>query len=160
MLAPGQRPHRLLLFTAIGLSLLLVLLQMTNKGFQPESLFLVPLVVIAWAIPITLTLFWILYLLTKKFMYSKVLAWTHVLFTVFTAVFLLIVLYSGFDPWNPLAHRYYDTGAFDNQRIIGWVVRIVFVVLISGQGIYVVNVLRGLFIRYKNRLQIEQLTRP
>ena len=74
-----ERPYRLLLFTAIALSLALVFLSIAYLDFQDIAMFSVPLAIMVWIIPSLLIFFWLLYLPTKRFLYSTTITWTRFL---------------------------------------------------------------------------------
>jgi len=135
-----ERPYRLLLFTAIALSLALVFLPITHMDFQDKTMFRVPLAIIVWIIPWLLIFFWLLYLPTRRFLYSITITWTHVLITVSTTILIVIILYIVFTPLQPTSHR---------QELIGNATRIVFIIFVCGQCTYLANILLGLFTKNK-----------
>jgi hypothetical protein len=132
-----ERPYGLLLFTAIALSLALVFLSIAYIDFQDSGMFGVPLTIMVWIIPSLLIFFWLLYLPTKRFLYSTTFTWTHILVTVSTTIILVIVLCIVFTPLLPTSHGY--------PELIGDVIRIVFIMFTIGQCTYLANVLLGLF---------------
>src|SRR5687767_4799725 len=114
-----ESPFGLLLFTAIALSLALGVLSIGHIDFQDKTMFRVPLAIMVWIIPLFLTFFWLLYLPTKRFLYSMTITWTHVLITVSTAILIVIILYVVFTPLQSTSHRYYNTPLIDRQELIG-----------------------------------------
>ena len=90
-----------------------------------------------WIIPSLLIFFWLLYLPTKKFLYSTTFTWTHVLITVSTTILMVTILCIVFIPLQPITPGYIE--------LIGNATRIVFIVFVFGQCAYLVNVLLGLF---------------
>ena len=132
-----ERPYGLLLFTAIALSLALVFLSIAYIDFQDKTMFSVPLAIMVWIIPLFLVFFWLLYLPTKKFLYSITITWTHILVTISTAILIVVVLCVVFIPLQPISSGY--------PELIGNATRIVFVSFVFGQCTYLVNVLLGLF---------------
>jgi hypothetical protein len=132
-----ERPYGLLLFTAIALSLALVFLSIAYIDFQDSGMFGVPLTIMVWIIPSLLIFFWLLYLPTKRFLYSTTFTWTHILVTVSTTIILVIVLCIVFTALLPASHGY--------PELIGDVIRIVFIMFTIGQCTYLANVFLGLF---------------
>ena len=152
MLNFKEQPYKLLLISSFAVSLLLILLPIFGIKFQNENMFLIPLVLILWTIPLFLIFFWLLYLLTKRLLYSKAITWTHIFITIATAVFILTVLYIGINPLQPTARRYYDTSVTDSQKVVSRIINISFIVLICGQSTYIVNILVGLFTKARRIL--------
>ena len=149
MLNIKERPYELLLFTAIAFLFALVFPPIAHIDFQDKTMFSVPLVIIVWIIPLLLISFWLLYLLTKRFLYSMTIAWIHVLITVSATILIVIVLYIGISPLQPTTHSYYDTSLIDRQELIGNAMRILFIIFVCGHFTYLANVLLGLFTKNK-----------
>jgi len=144
-----ERPYRLLLFTAIALALVLGFLPVAHIDFQDKTMFRVPLAIIVFIIPLFLVFFWLLYLLTKRFLYSMTITWTHVLITVSTAILVVIILYIVVTPLQSTPHGYFNTSLIDRPELIGNATRIVFIIFVCGQCIYLANLLLGLFTKEK-----------
>ena len=144
-----ESPYRLLLFTAIALALVLGFLSIAYIDFQDKTMFSVPLAIIVWIIPFFLMFFWLLYLLTKRFLYSMTITWTHVLITVSTAILIVIILYIVFAPLQSTSHSYYNTSLIDRPELIGNATRIVFIIFVCGQCAYLANFLLGIFTKEK-----------
>jgi len=149
MLNIKERPYGLLLFTAIALLSALVFPPIAQMDFQDKTMFSVPLAIIVWIIPSLLIFFWLLYLLTKRFLYSMALMRIHVLITVSATILILIVLYIGINPLQASSHSYYDTSLIDRQELIGNAMRILFAIFVCGQFTYLANVLLGLITKNK-----------
>lgn len=149
MLNIKERPYRLLLFTAIALSFALVFPPIAHIDFQDKTMFSVPLVIIAWIIPLLLISFWLLYLLTKRFLYSIAITWIHVLITVSATILMVIFLYIGINPLQLASHSYYDISLMERQELIGNAMQILFILFICGQFTFLANVLSGLFTKNK-----------
>ena len=132
-----ESPYGLLLFTSIALSVALGFLSIAYIDFQDKTMFSVPLAIMVWIIPSLLIFFWLLYLPTKKFLYSTTITWTHVLITVSTTILIVVVLCIVFIPLEPVSSGY--------QELIGNAIRIVFIMFVFGQCTYLVNFLFGLF---------------
>ena len=136
MLNIRERPYALLLFTAIAFLLALVFLPIARIDLQDTTLFSVPSAVIVWIIPLLLLFFWLLYLLTKRFLYSMTITWIHVLITIFATILLVTVLYIGIVPSQLKNNRH---------ELIGNAIQILSLIFVFGQLTYVANVLLGLF---------------
>ena len=105
-------------------------------------MFSFPLAIIAWIIPLLLVSFWLLYLLTKRFLYSTTITRIHVFTTVATTILIVIVLYMGIHPQQPAS-------LIDRQQLIGNAMQILFIIFVCAQGTYVANVLLGLLQKTK-----------
>ena len=142
MLNIKERPYRLLLFTAIAISPALVFPPIAHIDFQNKTMFSVPLAIIAWIIPLLLISFWLLYLLTKRFLYSTTITRIHVFITFATTVSIVIVLYLGIHPLQ-------SSSSIDRQELIGNAMQILFILFVCAQCIYLTNVLLGLLQKNK-----------
>ena len=142
MLNIKERQYGLLLFTAIALSVTFVLPPFAHIDFQDKTVFGVPLATIVWMIPLLLISFWLLYLLTKRFLYSMAITRIHVLITVATSILIVIILYMGIRPLQPAS-------LINRQQLIGNAMQMLFIVFVCAQYTYVANVLFGLFAKNK-----------
>jgi len=142
MLNIKDRPYQLLLFTAIVLSVAFVFPPMAHIDFQDKTMFSVPLAIIVWLIPLLLIFFWLLYLLTKRFLYSATITRIHVLITVATTMLIVVVLYMGIHPLQPAF-------LIDRQQLIGNAMQILFILFVCAQGTYLANILLGLLQKNK-----------
>ncbi len=141
MLHIKERPHGLLLLVAIVLLIALVFLPLASFDFQDKTIFSVPLDIMVWIIPLLLIILWLLYLLTKRFLYSMTITRIHVGITVCAVLLMVIVLYLGINP-SRLAN--------DRHELIGNVMQILFMLFVGGQFTYLANVLLGLFGKQKS----------
>jgi len=132
MLNIREKPYVLLLITAIALLLVLVLSKI-HIDFQNKSMFSVPLAAIVWIFPLLLTSLWLLYLLTKRFLYSLFITRIHILITISTIILIVIFLYIGI---NPLQSA--------RQELIGNATQILFLIFVCGQFAYLANIILGL----------------
>ena len=135
-----ERPDRLLLFTAIISLFALVFPSLGNIDFQDKTMFSLPLVIMVWTIPLLLIAFWLLYLMTRRFLYSMTIARIHIFITVSATILMVTVLYIGFNP-SQLTN--------DRHQFIGNAMQILFIIFVCGQFAYLANVLLGLFRRHK-----------
>ncbi len=140
MLNIKEKPYGLLLLAAIGLSLTFVLLPTTRIDIENITILSVPALGITWVIPLLLLFFWLLYILTKKFLYSKAITWIHVMITVIATILIVTVLYIGINPSQVANDRY---------ELIGNAIQILSILFIVGQLAYLVNVLMGFLGKYK-----------
>ncbi len=147
-----QRPYNLLLLTAILLFIGGQFSLSTPIDFHlHDTYFVFPLTYIIWFPTIILFIFWLLYLATKRFLFSQGLMWTHIILTVITSIFILILPYLGTYSYGGLGgmpRRYYDYGEFNIFKIFSnWtnIVVSAFFVLITGQLIYFINLFTGLY---------------
>lgn len=130
-----ENPFVLLLFTAIVLLFALALRPITNVDFQGKVMLGIPLDSMVWIIPLFLVSFWLLYLATKKFLYSVTVTWINVLTTVITTLLIVAVLYIGTNP---------SPDARGRHELIGNAMQILTLLLVFGQIIYIVNVGLGI----------------
>lgn len=131
-------PYGLLLFTAIVLLVALFFSPLTNVNFQDITMFGVHLAVMVWMIPLILVSFWVLYLLTRKFLYSMTITRIHIFVTVSAIVLMVCVAYIGIDA---------SAGATDRYVWIGNTMQFLTLIFAVSQLAYVANVLLGLFNR-------------
>lgn len=151
MLSFKEKPYGLLLFTAIALMLAVVFAPIANMNFLDKTMFNVPMAIIVWIVPLLLIFFWLIYLLTKRFLYSMSITWIHVLITVSTTILTVIVLYIGINATQATSQNYNDTSLINRQQLIGNTMRILFIIFVCGQCIYLANILLGFL---KNNKQI------
>jgi hypothetical protein len=135
-----KEPFALLLLTTIILLFLLALRPIFNVDFQDKVMFGVPLGNMVWIVPCFLLSFWLLYLATEKFLYSKAATWIHVIATIVSTLFMVSVLYMGINP---------TLKNLEQHALIGYMIKIVTLLFVAGQITYVGNVLFGLIRRKK-----------
>jgi len=141
MLKINERPYVLLLFTAIILFFTRAFAPLAKIEYTDITLFSIPVAKIGWIIPFLLTTIWLIYLLTRRFLYSRIISWIHVLITVTTIILIVVLFFIGINPNQP--------GSVDRQELIGNVSRIVFIIFVCGQSLYIFNFLLGLFTKDK-----------
>ncbi len=145
MLNIKERPYVMLLITAVVVFFTLVFSKIAHVDFQDKTMFSVPLPILAWIIPLLLASFWLLYLLTRRFLYSMTITRIHILITVSTTILILILLFIGINPLQSTTHNEFDTSLVDRQELIGNSMQILFLIFVCGQFTYLANVLLGLF---------------
>lgn len=137
-----KNPFVLLLATTFVLLLALAFRPVANIDFQDKTIFSAPLNAMIWAIPLLLMSFWLIYLLTKNFLYSATFTWAHVLLTIITTLLILTVLYIGIEPSQYTSERH---------ELIGNAMQMLSLVFVFVQLIYLANVSLGLMARYKTK---------
>jgi hypothetical protein len=134
-----ESPYGLLPFTAL-LLIAFVSTAFAGIDLQDRIMFTLPLTLVVWTIPMFLIVLWLLYLVTKGFLYSKSFTTIHVLVTVLSIIFIVTILYIGINPSQAVTERH---------EFIGHAIQILVMLFVGGQFIYVVNVLLGIFRRQK-----------
>lgn len=131
-----ENPFVLLLFTTITLLFAFAFRPIANVSFQDKVAFGIPLDNIIWIIPSFLLSFWLLYLATKKFLYSVTATWVHVITTVIPTILIVSVLYIGIDPSSYI---------INSHDLVGNTIHILTLIFIVGQLIYLANVGLGIW---------------
>jgi hypothetical protein len=93
---------------------------------------------------------WTLYLITDKILYSKALTWTHVIITVLTLAFVILILFFANDLYHPTPPRYYDYNnwnSFKAYDMYNNTIANIIAILLIGQIIFIVNLIAGLLKR-------------
>jgi len=137
----NERPYVLLYLAAIILLIARILAPLLNIEYSEITLFSVSLTRMGWIIPFLLTILWLVYLLTTRFLYSRTISWIHVLLTVTTTILILIVFIIGINPNK--------TGSIERVDLIGNAMQILFLVFVCSQFIFLANILIGFFIKEK-----------
>jgi hypothetical protein len=135
-----KEPFALLLFTTIILLFILALRPISNVNFHDKVMFGVPLNNMVWIIPCFLISLWLLYLATKKFLYSATATWIHVIATIVSTFLIVSVLYIGINPTPAISEQH---------ELIGKIIQIVTLLFVVGQIAFIGNVLFGLIRRQK-----------
>jgi hypothetical protein len=129
-----KKPEQLLLFTAIALLFILIFFPIAKLDFQDVKLFSVPVKTIFWIIPLFHIFLWVLYLLTKKFLYSIAGTWIHTIITFLVTILILTFLFVGISPSQRIT---------ENHETIGNVIQILFIIFVFVQLFFVANILLG-----------------
>ena len=135
-----KEPFALLLFTTIILLFVLALRPISNFDFQDKEMFGVPLNNMVWIIPSFLISFWLLYIATKKYLYSKTATWVHVIATIASTLLIISILYIGINPTQTISEQH---------ELVGSIIQIVTLLFIVGQMTYIGNVIFGLLRKHK-----------
>ena len=118
-----------------------------------DTYYVFPLAFLIWFPAIILFLFWLLYLATKRFLYSKRLMWIHIILSVVISLFILTLPYLSTYSYGEVAgspRRYYDYGELNNFKIFGNFTNMIvlaFLILVLGQLIYFINLIVGIYKR-------------
>jgi cytochrome c oxidase subunit I len=151
-----KRPYNLLLLTAV--IILIASFFTFNHTIDihfNDTYFIIATKLSFWIIIILLLIFWILYLLAKSILFSKVLTWINVILLVVTSIFFVAICFYSNYFYVGLAgmpRRYYDynswnTLTFYNNLTKGVLVTILLDIL--GLIIFIINLVLGLFKKYK-----------
>lgn len=130
----NKKPEYLLLVASLVFFLSSAFFLTAEIDFQKIKMFSVPIKTMFWIIPFYHSFLWLLYLLTKKFLYSITMTWIHVLATVFTTVLIIIILFSSINPSRITNDRY---------ELIGNATQSLFLIFVFAQLIFVANILLG-----------------
>lgn len=136
-----ESPYGLLLISAFALLVALVVPPVAKIDLRNMSMFSLPALVVVWMIPGVLIIFWLLYLLTKRILYSRIITWVHVLMTVSVTLIMVAVLYIGIAPSVNVANNY---------ELVGNAIQILFILFVFGQLIFLANILLGLLLKKNN----------
>lgn len=114
-----------------------------------DTYFIVPVTLLIWLPAIISILFWVLYLLTNRFLFSKALTWIHIVLTIICSILILalpfLLTYSIVDLDAP--RRYNDYDGSNRFKFFGSLVSItsiMILILLFGQVTYFVNLIIGL----------------
>ena len=135
-----KEPFALLLLTTFVLLFVLAIRPLSNIYFRDKVMFGISLDNVIWIIPGFLITCWLVYLATRKILYSILATWIHVITTVVSTLLLVTILYMGINP-TPLISV--------SQELVGNLIQLVTLLFISGQFIYLGNLILGLINRNK-----------
>lgn len=131
-----KEPFALLLLTTIILLFVLALRPISNVDSQDKVVFGVPLDNVVWIIPCFLISLWLLYLATKKFLYSTTATWVHVIATVASTLLIVSIVYIGINSTQTIS---------EHHELVGNIIQIMTLLFIAGQLTYIGNLILGLF---------------
>ena len=135
-----KSPYELLLLAAFALMLVIIFSPVNDPGLQIKTMFSVPLETMIWVIPVLLITVWLLYLLTRKFLYLATLSRVHIFTTVFATILMMTVILIGTNPTPSFTKRY---------ELIGNAVQLSTLLFLSVQLIYFGNIVSGLLLKNK-----------
>jgi hypothetical protein len=147
-----NKPHYLLIFFVLLLFIVALFSLLLDIEFPfQDSYHAFPVTYFFWITNITLLLSWLIYLLTARFLFSKVLMWLHIMLTLLCFIFIFCYPYLTSEFGKGLAgmpRRYYDYSDFSFFELFcyfAYPVKIAFIVLMVAQLIYLVNLSLGLY---------------
>ena len=151
-----KRPYHLLLLTAILLFIATFFVNNQSLDMRlHDTYFIISFPHLFWQIIILLLIFWMLYLFTKRILFSKVLTWTHIVLLVLTSISLAgILFYSNFQGIAGPTRRYYDFSNWETMAQPNGLARGIMVILLAiflGVIIYIINLFAGLIKRFRGR---------
>ena len=135
-----KEPFALLLPTSIILLFALALRPISNIDFQNKVMFGIPMDIMVWITPCFLIFLWLLYLTTKKILYSTTATWVHVIITVVSTLLIVSVISIGINPTTTIS---------EHHEMVGNIIQILTLLFLAGQLTYVGNLIWGLFRRQK-----------
>jgi cytochrome c oxidase subunit I len=147
-----HKPYNLFLLTSI--LLLIVGLFSFNTQIDihlHDTYFVFPLAFLVWVPSIILFAFWVLYLMTKQFLFSKRLMWTHIILTIVTSFLIFILPYLTTYAYGGVAgipRRYYDYEELDKFKMLSNFTNITattFILFLLSQLTYCTNLFIGLY---------------
>jgi cytochrome c oxidase subunit I len=145
-----QRPHNLLAWTGLFFFLFsfLVRTDSTIDIHFHDTYFVMAQSHLFWLLAALSMFVWLVYLLTNRFLLSKVFTWTHVIITIFTLVLFASTFYTGDSFISLKPKRYNDFSNWNSfsafnpyLKIVGTIIAI----LLLGQLIFFANFIAGIF---------------
>ena len=145
-----QRPYHLLLGAAVLPALASFFISTQNQTIDfhlHDTYFVVAHTYALWLLSAVSLIFWILYLLAHKIMFSKALSRAHIIITLLTVVIIIAVLFLNkhSSPGEP--RRYYDYGewnVFYQKDNYIKAMAITISILLCGQIVFIINLIAGL----------------
>jgi cytochrome c oxidase subunit 1 len=116
-----------------------------------DTLYVFPAAYYSWFPALLLLSCWLLYICTKRILYSKKISRIHIILTIPACFFIAALPYILTSQYQGLAGmpgRYFDYGAssrFNVPHRLTTTGTIVFIILIAAQLLYVINFAIGLF---------------
>ena len=148
-----QKPYHLLLLTALAFLLISFFILKDNNAIDihlHDTYFVIAHTHVFWLLAILCLFVWILYVITNKILFSKALTWVHVIFTILAMIIFVSDFYFANIFSNIKPRRYYDFSSWVSFRHASEFVKAIGIALIlflSGQIIFVINFIAGIFKR-------------
>jgi len=145
-----QRPHHLLLLTAVTFVLISFFVLNQNHVIDihfHDTFFVIAPTYVFWLLAVLALFIWAPYLVTEKIMFSKVLTWTHVTITMLTLILFAMTLYFGENVSSLQPRHYYDystSNSFNGDDKYTKPIGILISILLYGQIIFAINFIAGL----------------
>jgi cytochrome c oxidase subunit I len=159
-----QKQYYLLLWTGLVLVLSSFFILKQNNSVDihlHDTYYVIARHHIFWLLAIFAFFVWTLYLLSNKILYSKLLAWIHVIITMLTLFLFILTLFFSDSFTNPTPRRFYDFSSWNSLNSdMGFTkaIGITIFVWLFGQFVFVINVIAGLFKRLTKHKHYQQST--
>jgi heme/copper-type cytochrome/quinol oxidase subunit 1 len=149
-----ERPYNLIIFTAfVVLAASFFAFNQTVDIHLHDTYFVIALANLLWAISMLLLIFWIIYMLVHRLLFSRFLMWINLLLTIMGVLFLVLISFYSNRYYKGLAgmpRRYYDYGSSDPVMLQNNLTKAVLIsIVVIGLGVltFMVNLIIGLFNR-------------
>jgi len=148
-----QRPYNLLLLTGILLVVTSFFLLDGNTSINLQfydTYYVIAHAHVFWLLAVESLIFWVIYLLTEKLLYSKTLSWLHIIITILTLLILAVSFYIKQRQSTLTLRGYYDFSDRDSFMKLEKYDRILFIsigFILIRQLLYIFNFSIGLFKR-------------
>ena len=154
-----KQPYNLLLLTAV---IILIASFFAFKGsldmLLHDTYFVIDLSDIFRTVFFLLLIFWTLYLMTKRILFSKVLTWSHTILLVLTSISLVaIAFYSNYQGKAGMPGQYYDFGSWETIVQADGLpqgIALIFLAVILGLLMFIINLTIGVIKRFTGRKNI------
>lgn len=149
------RPFNLLLIIGIVIAVLSLFKLNSRSTFDihvHDTYYVIHTTLILLALSIFAVLMWLLYIVTNRILYSKVLTWAHVLFSVSTLSVLVWAVFFGYNIFDPSSRRYIDNHnwtSFNSFQTYSKAITMISFIVVVGQLFYLINLIAGFFSRAK-----------
>lgn len=146
------RPYNLFLMTAILLFLVgLFYIDSAVNVHLHDTYYVFPLAYVFWTLSIFLFFFWLLYLGTRRVLFSKKLSWLHIVLTIVSCILVLAIpnfLRNSYEGLAGMPRRYYDIGQAKTYAFFGNATKAaiyLFLVVAIAQLAFFINFFIGLY---------------
>lgn len=133
-------PYLLFLVMALIFLFVLSLWPIAPADLHDKVMFGIPLSNLIWIMPLFLIAFWLVYVRSRKYLYSITATWIHVITTVLSTLFILLMVYFGMNPTPEVS---------DKHELMGHAVQFIVAIFVVGQLFYIVNIFFGWLSRKK-----------
>lgn len=147
-----KRPYNLILLTAILILIASFFTSDETVDFHlNDTYFIIPSQYLFWATTGLLMVLWIMYIVTHRFLFSKVLTWVHVIMTTLALVLLIgssVYFNNYYEGLAGMPRHYYDynnwNGIVLNNNLTN-VVLTTFLIMSLGFFAFLINLIVGVF---------------
>lgn len=148
MIRIAERPYQLFFITAL---LLILLSLFTNSGslnISPGSASsIIDGIFVLRAVAMFMLLSWLLYWITSKLLFSKVLIWLHVIATLIIVVFLSILIFKNGSSQRYLQNQYLKSESVSITEWMHFIIPLCIILLFAAQLLFFINLLLGVLRR-------------